>query len=76
MKTFVITLKGNPYSEQKAKECIASAAKFGTDVEIFYGVDKENAVAIASANGLKWSWARENKANDVCPITNLHQFPG
>ncbi len=75
MKAFVITLKGNVYSETKANECIASANKFGLMVERVYGVDKENAEAVAAENGLKWSWAKDNKENDICPITGLHQFP-
>lgn len=75
MKAFVITLKDNEYSERKAKECIASAAKFGTDVEIFYGVNKENAEQTMKDHGLKWTWAKNNTANDICPITGLHQFP-
>ena len=35
MKAFVITIKDLPESVECAERCIASAAKFGTKVEIF-----------------------------------------
>ena len=75
MKAFVITLRGNKYSEDKATECIASANRFGIQVERFYGVDKEHAKENMEREGLKWTWAKNNTARDVCIISGLEQFP-
>ena len=75
MKAFVITLEGNDYSEHKANECIASGKRFGVTVTKTYGVNKDNADMFMEQAGLKWTWAKNNTANDVCPITGLHQFP-
>lgn len=75
MKAFVITLKDNTYSENKAAECIDSAAAVGVAVERFYGVDKDHAEQAMKDAGLKWTWAYSNTAPDICPISGLHQFP-
>ena len=75
MKAFVITLKDNDYSENKADECIKSAANHGLHVMKWYGVDKERAEQVMNENGLKWTWAKNNTTNDICPITGLQQFP-
>jgi hypothetical protein len=75
MKAFVITLKDNEYSNQVADRCIQSAATFGLVVEKYIGVDKKHAKQLMSACGLKWTWAKDNTANDICPISGLKQFP-
>ena len=75
MEALVITLLGNKYSQQKAEECIASAAKFGTEVVKWAGVDRETAEEDMLAFGLKWTWAKNNTANDVCELSGLQQFP-
>ncbi len=75
MKAFVITLKDNDYSETTADRCIKSAADHGLHVMKWYGVDKTNAQHTMENNGLEWTWAKNNTANDICPITSLKQFP-
>lgn len=75
MKAFVITLQGNEYSEQMAKRCIDSAAKFGVIVEKFYGVDKTQAKSVMEREGLKWTWANNNTSPSVCTFTRLQQTP-
>jgi GR25 family glycosyltransferase involved in LPS biosynthesis len=73
VKAFVITLAGHPYSEAKAKRCIESAA--GVKVEIFPAVNRDNARATMLAHGLRWTWAKDNTAEDVCRYTGLKQRP-
>ena len=75
MKAFVITLQGNEYSEAKASNCIASAEKVGLHVETFYGVDQHHADVAMNKYNLKWTWAKNNMAEDVCRETGLKQFP-
>lgn len=79
MKGFVITLKGNKYSESKASECIKSAGKYmhgpNLELEIFHGVNKENAKQIMNDYGLKWTWAHNNDKFRICTITKLQQKP-
>lgn len=75
MKAFVITLKGDTYSEQVAERCVQSATKFGLTVHNYYGVDRKQANAVMAREGLEWTWANGNKSNAVCPKTGLHQFP-
>lgn len=75
MKAFVITLEGNAYSEDVAQRCIDSAAKFGLDVEKYYGVNRTHAKEIMEQEGLEWKWAHNNTKADVCPITGLRQHP-
>ena len=75
MKAFVITVKGNEYSENCADRCIKSAEEHGLKVEKFYGVDKEHAYEVMHENNLEWTWANNNNAATDCPITGLHTFP-
>jgi GR25 family glycosyltransferase involved in LPS biosynthesis len=75
MKAYVITLKGNDYSEQAADRCIASAKKYGVDVEKFYGVDKTHSQEVMESFGLKWTWANNNTKAENCPISGLYTFP-
>jgi hypothetical protein len=75
MKAFVITVKGNKYSEDCADRCIASAKNVGLYVEKFYGINKDRAVEEMEANGLKWTWANNNTETTICPITGLKTFP-
>lgn len=76
MNAFVITLRDNQYSERVADRCIQTANDVGgIKVRKFYGVDKGNAEQLMEEFGLKWTWAKNNTANDVCSITGLHQFP-
>lgn len=76
MKAYVITLQDNKYSVDAATRCIESAAKFGLTVDYWTAVDKNNAVEIMEAEGLKWTWAGEkNDRRQRCPITKLQQFP-
>ena len=75
MKAFVITLEGNEYSEKKADRCIASGAKFGVEVDKYYGVNKKAARAVMRNLNLEWTWANNNQSPAVCPITGLHQRP-
>jgi len=75
MKAFVITLRGNEYSERKAARCIESAAQFGTIVERFDAVPASEAHAVMESRGLKWTWANGNTSEAVCPISKLKQHP-
>lgn len=75
MKAFVITLKGNLYSESKADTCISTGASCGVQVEKFYGVDKEHAYEVMHEEGLEWTWANNNEEARTCPTTGLYQFP-
>ncbi len=75
MKAFVITLDGNEYSETAAHRCIKSAANHGLDVANWWGVDRYEAEDVMKDNGLEWTWAKNNTANDVCELSGLQQFP-
>lgn len=77
MKTFVIALKGNRYSESRAQACIESAGKFNhnLDIDIFYGTDIEHAHGTMKKRGLKWTWAHNNNRARICPKTKLYQKP-
>jgi GR25 family glycosyltransferase involved in LPS biosynthesis len=79
MRGFVITLKGNTYSEKKAAECIKSADKYmhgpNLKLEIFYGIDKNVASQLMEEHNLKWTWANMNTRKTICPITKLVQHP-
>lgn len=76
MKAYVITLKGNDYSEEVANRCIVSAKKFGLTVEPFYGVDKYIARDVMKEHKLKWTWAGPNNDTKIlCPISGLQMFP-
>ncbi len=75
MKAYVITIRGNTYSETCADRCIESAAKFGVTVEKFNAVPKEDARFYMSLQGLEWTWPTEKP--DVCAYTGLkrHLYP-
>ena len=75
MKAFVITLWNNEYSQQKADECLTSAAKVGLEVLKWHGVNKDKANEIMDKEGLEWTWAHNNTKNMICPKTGLQQFP-
>lgn len=75
MKSFVITLKNNQYSEQCAERCIKSAKQYSIVVEKFYGVDKNNAHNVMAQYDLQWTWANNNTQKTICPISGLQQFP-
>ena len=75
MKAYVITLTGNDYSEACAARCIQSAADHGLEVSAFEAVPADMALDTMHAHGLKWTWAKNNTAPDVCPITGLKQHP-
>jgi GR25 family glycosyltransferase involved in LPS biosynthesis len=75
MKAYVITLRGNTYSETCADRCIESAAKFGVTVEKFNAVPKEDALRVMALYALKWTWPMDKP--DVCGHTWLkrHLYP-
>lgn len=76
MKAFVITLANNSYSEAKAERCIRTAKEIGgLNVQCFGAVDKEAAQITLKIHGLRWTWAKGNTADDVCPFTGLKQRP-
>lgn len=75
VKAYVITLKNNEYSQQVADRCVQSAAKVGTLVEKFYGVNKEVALRTMAEHGLEWTWAGKNDREGYCPHTGLWMFP-
>lgn len=76
MKAFVITLLGNEYSERKARRCVETAESIGgIAVSQVEAVRAESAVWLMERRGLKWTWAKGNTAEDVCPITGLKQRP-
>ena len=75
MKAFVITLEGHEYSEACATRCIESAARYKVDVTRFPAVPALNADRTMRRHGLKWTWARNNIANDTCKLTGLAQHP-
>ncbi len=72
MKAFVITIKGNDYSEACAQRCIASAKRYGVEVEKFEAVAGETAVRnLMESCGLQWSWP--NVEPDICPYTRMRR---
>lgn len=71
MKSFIITLKGNLYSEDKSNRCIETAKRFDVHVEKYPAVDKFNAKTFMKACGLKWTW----KNGRICPKTKLYMKP-
>lgn len=75
MRAYCITLIGNQYSERASARCIESAAKVGQDVQVWRGVSPDAATTMMHMSGLEWTWANENKAPSVCPITGLNQHP-
>lgn len=75
MKAFVITLFDNAYSNKKADECIASAAKFGLEVTKRFGTNKEYGVKEMESHRLEWTWANDNTKSTTCPTTGLLKFP-
>jgi len=75
MKAFVITLRGNEYSERKAARCIETASQFGVEVTQFDAVPADEAEQVMQACGLKWTWANDNTSFALCPITKLRQHP-
>ena len=75
MKAFVITIYGDAYSTRKASECMTSGAKHGIEVLKWHAIDKEIAKDTMEAEGLVWTWAKNNTANDICPKSGLKQFP-
>jgi len=75
MEALVITLIGNEYSERKADECIASAAKYGVVVEKYVAVDKHESEQLMAYHNLKWTWANGNLERMTCPDTGLTHFP-
>lgn len=75
MRAYVITLRGNDYSERKADRCIQTGKMHGVRVERFEAVPAVDAERWMLAYGLKWTWAKHNTAPDVCPVTGLKQHP-
>lgn len=75
MKALVITLASNEYSNVVADRCVQTAAQVGVQVEKFYGVEKEQAIATMEKYGLSWTWAIDNTHARTCPVTGLYQFP-
>lgn len=75
MKAFVITLKGNEYSNQVADRCIKSAAKNGLIVERFFGINKEQAEKFMQEHNLVWTWANNNTSETYCRKTGLRMHP-
>lgn len=73
MKAFVITVRGHAYSERCADRCIASAEKYGIQVEKFDAVTKRSARKVMESRGLHWTWP--NVEADICPVTDLRRFP-
>jgi GR25 family glycosyltransferase involved in LPS biosynthesis len=76
VKAFVITLRGHEYSERKAERCIQTARDIGgIEVERFDAIDWRQAEAEMERQGLRWTWAKLNTADDVCKFTGLKQRP-
>ena len=76
MKAFVIVLHGHEYSERKAARCIETAESIGgIAVERFYAASPNSALAFMAREGLEWTWAKGNSAEDVCKLTGLKQRP-
>lgn len=75
MKAFVIAIDGHAYSQEKAARCIESARSFGVEVSRFSALTGIDAQIMMELHGLKWTWARGNKLNSICPITGLKQHP-
>jgi hypothetical protein len=69
VKAFVITLRGNAYSEACAQRCIASAARYGVEVVMYNAVDKDSAEGVLERENLWWKWPMLEA--DVCPHTGL-----
>lgn len=75
MLAYVITLKGDEYSERVASRCIQSAEEHSLVVSNFYGVDRKQARSVMVEHNLEWSWANNNTKARTCPTTGLYQFP-
>jgi hypothetical protein len=75
VKSFVITLRGNEYSERKAAQCIKSGALHGVKVKRFNAVSSDRAEKVMKQHGLRWTWANNNRSRSVCPLTGLKQHP-
>ena len=57
---FVITLRGNEYSERVAARCIKTAKDIGgIEVKYFNAVTADNAVKVMEGHGLKWTWGED-----------------
>lgn len=75
MKSFVITLPNNSYSQEITERCIQSAKKYNTKVEKFIGVSQEQSEDVMKSHGLKFTWADGNKRKFICSKTKLLNFP-
>jgi len=73
VKAFVITLRGNEYSERSAARCIESAAGNGVEVSIFEAVPAEQSLAVMHAHALIWTWPQD--AVQWCVKTGLRKHP-
>ena len=56
MKAYVITLRGNEYSERVAARCIGSGCDAGIQVKYFNAVTADEAAKVMENRGLKWTW--------------------
>ena len=74
MKAFVITIYGDEYSTRRANECMISGAKHGITILRWRAINREIAENTMKVEGLEWTWAKNNTANDVCPVSGLKQF--
>ena len=72
MDAVIIALRGNEYSQARAKQCIESA---DIDIEVFDAIGKDRAREVMQTHGLKWTWANNNTAAATCPLSGLKQHP-
>lgn len=73
MKAYVITLRGNEYSERMAARCIKTAREIGgIEVKYFNAVSADVAQKVMFGHGLDWTW------DTGCPISGLahHSYGG
>ena len=57
MKAYVITLRGNEYSERVAARCIKTAKDIGgIAVKYFNAITADDAIKVMECRGLKWTW--------------------
>lgn len=75
MRAWVITIPRHEYSDSMARRCISSAAKYGIQVEKFYGVTPDTVQDLLDQFDLYWTWANNNQSRSVCPKTGLTLTP-
>ena len=64
MEAYVITLRGNEYSERVAGRCIESGYDAGVQVKTFDAIAADDAIDVMLGYRLPWTWGRGHKDLD------------